>query len=169
MTFWWRLESERSRAGEKRNHKFRALEIVPTIYSEVPNRQADRKKQAGLEKNASLLAYLPSKSIRAWWNFSFITWKIASRVDRKSEKIKWVCSSFRDFRVWALMIWFPNEIIIFWDQSVPSQFNLYFWQARSKSIWNWLIRSKYKMTRQKNFFASSKLNSGLLLHCRPPN
>ena len=26
----------------------------------------------------------------------------------------------------SLMIWFPNEIIIFWDHSVPSQFNLYF-------------------------------------------
>ena len=32
-------------------------------YSEVPNRTADRNKRAGLEKNASLLAYLLSKSI----------------------------------------------------------------------------------------------------------
>ena len=32
-------------------------------YSEVPNRRADRNKQAGLEKNASLLAHLLSKSI----------------------------------------------------------------------------------------------------------
>ena len=32
-------------------------------YSEVPNRRADRSKQAGLEKNATLLAYLLSKSI----------------------------------------------------------------------------------------------------------
>ena len=29
-------------------------------YSEVPNRRADRNKQAGLEKNASLVAYLLS-------------------------------------------------------------------------------------------------------------
>ena len=40
-------------------------------YSEVPNRQADRNKRAGLEKSATLLAYLLSK--QAEWNFSFIT------------------------------------------------------------------------------------------------
>ena len=33
------------------------------IYSEVPNRPADRNKRAGLEKNATLLAYSLSKSI----------------------------------------------------------------------------------------------------------
>ena len=32
-------------------------------YSEVPNRRADQNKQAGLEENAPLLAYLLSKSI----------------------------------------------------------------------------------------------------------
>ena len=32
-------------------------------YSEVPNRRADQNKQAGLEKSATLLAYLLSKSI----------------------------------------------------------------------------------------------------------
>ena len=32
-------------------------------YSEVPNRRADRKKRAGLEKSATLLAYLLSKLI----------------------------------------------------------------------------------------------------------
>ena len=32
-------------------------------YSEVPNRRADRNKQAGLEKSATLLAYLLSKLI----------------------------------------------------------------------------------------------------------
>ena len=31
------------------------------VYSEVPNRRADRNKQAGLEKSATLLAYLFSK------------------------------------------------------------------------------------------------------------
>ena len=40
---------------------------IPNIsnsnYSEVPNRQADRNKRAGLEKNAILLAYLLSKLI----------------------------------------------------------------------------------------------------------
>ena len=34
-----------------------------TFYSEVPNRRADRNKQAGLEESATLLAYLLSKSI----------------------------------------------------------------------------------------------------------
>ena len=33
------------------------------IYSEVPNRRADRNKRAGLEKSATLLAYLLSKLI----------------------------------------------------------------------------------------------------------
>ena len=32
-------------------------------HSEVPNRRAEWNKQAGLEKNATLLAYLLSKSI----------------------------------------------------------------------------------------------------------
>ena len=32
-------------------------------YSEVPNRRADRNKQAGLEKSATLLTYLLSKLI----------------------------------------------------------------------------------------------------------
>ena len=33
------------------------------IYSEVPNTRADRNKRAGLEKSATLLAYLLSKLI----------------------------------------------------------------------------------------------------------
>ena len=33
------------------------------MYSEVPNRRADQNKQAGLEKSATLLAYLLSKLI----------------------------------------------------------------------------------------------------------
>ena len=33
------------------------------IYSEVPNRRADQNKRADLEKSATLLAYLLSKSI----------------------------------------------------------------------------------------------------------
>ena len=33
------------------------------VYSEVPNRRADRNKQAGLEKSGTLLAYLLSKLI----------------------------------------------------------------------------------------------------------
>ena len=33
------------------------------FYSEVPNRRADRNKRAGLEKTATLLAYLLSKLI----------------------------------------------------------------------------------------------------------
>ena len=33
------------------------------MYSEVPNRRADRNKQAGLEKNSTLPAFLLSKLI----------------------------------------------------------------------------------------------------------
>ena len=33
------------------------------VYSEVPNRRADRNKQAGLEKNSTLPAFLLSKLI----------------------------------------------------------------------------------------------------------
>jgi len=44
------------------------------FYSEVPNRRADRNKRAGLEKSATLLAYLLSKLINEQGgNFSFIT------------------------------------------------------------------------------------------------
>ena len=35
-------------------------------YSEVPNKRADRNKRAGLEKNATLPAYLLSKSINEY-------------------------------------------------------------------------------------------------------
>ena len=35
--------------------------LAETIYSEVPNRRTDRNKRAGLEKSATLLAYLLSK------------------------------------------------------------------------------------------------------------
>ena len=37
--------------------------LLLSLYSEVPNKRADGNKRAGLEKNATLLAYLPSKSI----------------------------------------------------------------------------------------------------------
>ena len=43
-----------------------AIPIVIVLYkpySEVPNRRADRNKPAGLEKSATLLAYLLSKLI----------------------------------------------------------------------------------------------------------
>ena len=39
------------------------IETVCEVYSEVPNRRADRNKQAGLEKNSILPAFLLSKSI----------------------------------------------------------------------------------------------------------
>ena len=43
-------------------------------YSEVPNKRADRNKQAGLEKSATLLAYLLSKLINEQGGiFLFIT------------------------------------------------------------------------------------------------
>ena len=43
-------------------------------YSEVPNKRADQNKRAGLEKSATLLAYLQSKLINEQGlNFSFIT------------------------------------------------------------------------------------------------
>ena len=37
--------------------------LSPNKYSEVPNIRADRNKRAGLEKSATLLAYLLSKLI----------------------------------------------------------------------------------------------------------
>ena len=59
--------------------------LLRNSYSEVPNRRADRNKQAGLEKNSIMSAFLLCKLIckRAGWNFLFITWKIVSRVERK--------------------------------------------------------------------------------------
>ena len=39
------------------------LHTCAESYSEVPNRRADRNKQAGLEESATLLAYLLSKLI----------------------------------------------------------------------------------------------------------
>ena len=39
------------------------VEFLMDLYSEVPNRRADRNKQAGLEKTATPLAYLQSKLI----------------------------------------------------------------------------------------------------------
>ena len=37
--------------------------LLFSTYSDVPNRQADRSKIGGLEKNATVLTYLLSKSI----------------------------------------------------------------------------------------------------------
>ena len=70
-------------------------------YSEVPaNRRAVRNKRAGLGKNSTLPAFLLSKLINEQGGiFLFITWKIASRVERKSEKFKRACISIREFRV----------------------------------------------------------------------
>ena len=69
-------------------------------YSEVPNRRADQDKRAGLEKNYTLPAFLLIKLINEQGGIFFIIpLKIASRVERKSEKSKQACSSIRDFRV----------------------------------------------------------------------
>ena len=51
--------------------------LTKCTYFEVPNRRADQNKRAGLE---------------------FFVYYM-SRVERKSEKSKWACSSVRDFRV----------------------------------------------------------------------
>ena len=40
--------------------------FLTNAYSEVPNRRADLNKRAELEKNATLLAYLVSKSINEY-------------------------------------------------------------------------------------------------------
>jgi len=48
-------------------------------YTEVPNRRTDRNKWAGLEKSATRQI-----DKQAGGNFSFIAWKIASRMERKS-------------------------------------------------------------------------------------
>ena len=69
-------------------------------YSEVPNRRADQDKRAGLEKNYTLPAFLLIKLINEQGGIFFIIpLKIASRVERKSEKSKQACSSIRDLRV----------------------------------------------------------------------
>ena len=63
--------------------------ISVLYYSEVPNRRADRNKRAGLEKKFHPACFFTKKVNRqAGANFLFITWKIASRVERKSEKSK---------------------------------------------------------------------------------
>ena len=41
-------------------------------YSEVPNRRVDRNKRAGLEKSATLLAYLQSKLINEQGGIFFL-------------------------------------------------------------------------------------------------
>ena len=37
----------------------KVVQVPKDPYSEVPNRRADQNKRAGLEKSATLLAYLP--------------------------------------------------------------------------------------------------------------
>ena len=61
----------------------------------------------------------------------FITWKIASRVERKSEKSKRACSSIRDFRVPHLEN--PQMLIKFMTDG--SAHSVYFdtWSAVSTS------------------------------------
>ena len=55
------LLHEKLRAGWKENLK--NLSKCLYVYTEVPNRRADRNKRAGLEKSGTLLAYLLSKLI----------------------------------------------------------------------------------------------------------
>ena len=71
-------------------------------YSRVPT-----DKQTGINKvgkSATLLAYLLNK--QAGWNFSFITSKIASLVERKSKQ---ACSSIRDFSTSEYQRTFPKS------------------------------------------------------------
>ena len=86
--------NKRKQVSNYFNEKCKNIEILigfaylqTSKYSEVPNRRADRNKWTGLEKRVTLLAYLLSKVINEQGGFfSFITWKIASRVERKFEK-----------------------------------------------------------------------------------
>ena len=58
------LFSAKSQIGSKNILKSTFLaNFSITYYSDVPNRRADRNKQAGLEKSGTLLAYLLSKLI----------------------------------------------------------------------------------------------------------
>ena len=84
-----------------RKMKFAQIQSIAFKVSKYLLWRADRNKRAGLGKNSTLPAFLLSKLFnkRAGWNFLFITWKIASRVETKSEKSKQACSSIRDFRV----------------------------------------------------------------------
>ena len=47
--------------GERGSLPKPCISKLPPAYSEVPNTRADRNKRAGLEKSATLLAYLLSK------------------------------------------------------------------------------------------------------------
>ena len=64
-------------------------EMLLWSYSEVPNRRADRNKQAGLEKSVTLLAYLLIELINKQGRIFCLL----------REKSKRACSSIRDFRV----------------------------------------------------------------------
>ena len=60
------------------------------IYSEVPNRRADRNKRAGLEEIATLLAYVLSKSIKVtqWKNGSIKRPRNTANVNFPSTKLE---------------------------------------------------------------------------------
>ena len=57
------------------------------MYSEVPNRQADWNKWAGLEKSAKLLAYLLSKLIMSRLEFYIYYMKNCEHGGKKIWKI----------------------------------------------------------------------------------
>ena len=57
-------------------------------YSEVPNRRADRNKREGLEKSATLLAYLLSKLINEQGEFFVYYMKNCKQGGKKSQKSK---------------------------------------------------------------------------------
>ena len=69
-------------------------------YSEVPNRQADWNKQSGLEKNATLLAYLLSKSINKQGGmFRSLHEKLQAGWKGNLKNLSKHALLFRDFRV----------------------------------------------------------------------
>ena len=72
--------------------------VFLTTYSEVPNRRADRNKQAGLEESATLLAYLPSRFINEQRGFFHLLHeKLRAGLKENLKNLRE--HAFRDFRV----------------------------------------------------------------------
>ena len=57
----------------------------------------------------------------------FITWKIANRVERKSEKYKRACSSIRDFRVRDTGQFRIHSFVISWNKIIVWSYILKLW------------------------------------------
>ena len=65
------------------------------LYSELPNKQADKDKRVWME----IFSFITWK-MKLWWKFfSFVAWQIESIVDLFFQKAKRAYSFIREFRV----------------------------------------------------------------------